>query len=132
MVPPQKMQRCSDRDSDRERSEAALMRLWASRGPPPSPLASPQPSPPSPPPSPLPPPSPALHRRSVPSTHRFFSLLSLFCMRLARPSKDLSSTGNGTRRTGGREGGGVRAPVKRAVEEGWNDRENAERRGRWM
>lgn len=105
-----------------ERSGAALMRLWASRGPPPSASsAPPQPSaarrPPPPPPHPPPPGS---------LDPRFF--FPLFCMRLARPSRDLSSTGSGTRRTEGDEGvergdgGGGGPPVKRWKKEGTTER----------
>lgn len=122
VVPPQKMQRCSDRDSDRERSEAALMRLWASRGPPPCPLLFPL----------LPldrhhhlllllfP----IHRHSVPSTHVFF----LFSLSFACASRGLRkiSPPRATEQDGQGEGRGPRASETRWKKDGmivrtWSD-----------
>lgn len=116
VVPPQKMQRCSDRDSDRERSEAALMRLWASRGPPPCPL-----------PLPLLPldrhrhllllSSSPIHRHSVPSTHVFF----LFSLSFACASRGLRkiSPPRATEQDGQSEWRGGEGRDPRASETRW-------------
>lgn len=123
-LPPQKMQRCSDRDSDRERRTKRRGVNAALGVPRSSPLGLFSLS------SALSRPSTAATTSSsaasrFPRTTVFFPL---FCMRLARPSRDLSSTGSGTRRTegdegverGGGEGGGP--PVKRWKKEGTTER----------